>query len=96
MPPSTFWVTSGGSLLFTSSIFWDVRDLGDPHKADLVLVLTPLAFELDAYRQVLMNKIAPDMFHLTVIGLLAGAFIFMMVILMRRNRQFFCTKGVTA
>ena len=83
-------------LLFTSGIFWDVRDLGDPHKTDLVLALNPLAFVLDAYRQVLMNNVAPDMFHLTVIGLAAGVLIFMMVLVMRRSSQFLALRALTA
>ena len=70
--------------------------MGDRHKTDIVLVLNPLAFELDAYRQVLMNNIAPDMFHLTVIGLTAGALVFMVVIVMRRNSQFLALRAFIA
>ena len=49
-------------LLFTLGIFWDVHGLDDPQKTEIVLVLNPLAFILDAYRQVLMYQTSPDAF----------------------------------
>ena len=83
-------------LLFTSGIFWDVRDLGDPHKTDLVLALNPLAFMLDAYRQVLMYQSMPDLAHLSLIGLGFGALLLIMINVMRRHSQYLALKALTA
>ena len=82
-------------LMFTSGIFWDPRDLGDPHKTELILAFNPLAFILDAYRQILMYDTAPDMAHLAAIGLGFGAVILAMVLLMRRGSQFLALRALT-
>jgi lipopolysaccharide transport system permease protein len=55
-------------LMFTSGIFWDVRTLPDPEMAAIVLAYNPLAFLLDAYRQVLMTGVQPDVYHLAVLA----------------------------
>ena len=83
-------------LMFTSGVFWDARDLGDPHKTELILSLNPLAFMLDAYRQILMYGIAPNMIQLTAIGAGCGAILFVMVIVMRRGSQFLALKALTS
>lgn len=83
-------------LMFTSGIFWDVRGLGDPQKTELLLALNPLAFILDAYRQVLMYNTPPDMFHLLSIGAGFGALVCVMVLLMRRGSQYLALKALTA
>ena len=83
-------------LLFTSGIFWDVRNLGDPHKTEMVLALNPLAFLLDAYRQVLMYQQAPDLVHLTYIGLGFGAVALVMIGVMRRTSQYLALKAITS
>lgn len=83
-------------LLFTSGIFWDVRDLGDPAKTDLILALNPLAFMLDAYRQVLMYQSVPDFFHLLQIGLVSGIVIWVMGRFIRRSSQFLALKVLTS
>jgi lipopolysaccharide transport system permease protein len=83
-------------LLFTSGIFWDVRDLGDPAKTDLVLALNPLAFMLDAYRQILMYQSVPDLFHLLQIGLVSCVVVVMMGRLIRRSSQFLALKVLTS
>lgn len=79
-------------LLFTSGIFWDVRDLGDPHKTELVLALNPLAFMLDAYRQILMYANAPDWFHLAIVALGSITLTLLMVWYIRRYSQFLSLK----
>ena len=83
-------------LMFTSGVFWNVRDLGDPQKTEMILALNPLAFVLDAYRQVLMYETVPDMVHMGIIGTVSGAIICAMVLLMRRNSQFLALKALTA
>lgn len=82
-------------LLFTSGIFWDVRALGDPEKTELILTLNPLAFILDAHRQILMHQTSPDVANLCAIGLGAVVIIAAMVALMRRTSQFLALKVLT-
>lgn len=82
-------------LMFTSGIFWDVRALDDPHMTELVLAFNPLAFILDAYRQVLMYGAAPDWVHLGLIGLGSVALLACMVSVMRRNSQFLALKALS-
>ncbi len=82
-------------LMFTSGIFWDVRALSDPAKVDLLLSVNPLAFILDAYRQVLMYSTAPDMLHLISVGAGFGALLCLAVLMMRRAGQFLALKALT-
>lgn len=83
-------------LMFTSGIFWDVRALGDPAKTDLLLNVNPLAFVLDAYRQITMYDTAPDMLHLALIGVGFGAMVCAMVLVMRGGSQYLALKAITA
>ncbi len=83
-------------LMFTSGIFWDVRALGDPAKSELLLSLNPLAFILDAYRQILMYATPPDMLHLLSVGAGFGALLCLAVLLMRRGGQFLALKALTS
>ncbi|HDY83838.1 MAG TPA: ABC transporter [Halieaceae bacterium] len=83
-------------LLFTSGIFWDVRDLGDPAKTELILALNPLAFILDAYRQILMFQAPPDTAHLLQIGVVSCVVIMVMVRVMRKGSQYLALKVLTA
>ena len=82
-------------LMFTSGIFWDVHRL-DPHKAAAVMNANPIAFIVDAYRQIMMHNTAPDMLHLLTIGAGFGALLCLMVLLMRRGSQFLALKALTA
>jgi len=83
-------------LMFTSGIFWDVRELADPAKTDMILNVNPLAFILDAYRQITMYDTPPDMIHLALIGVGFGAMICVMVLLMRGSSQYLALKAITA
>jgi lipopolysaccharide transport system permease protein len=83
-------------LLFTSGIFWDVHALGDPHKTELILAINPLAFILDAYRQILMFQVPPDGGHLLQVGLASGLVILVMVRIMRKSSRFLALKVLTA
>ena len=82
-------------LLFTSGIFWDVRDLGSEEKTQFMLAVNPLAFMLDAHRQILMYDTAPAAGHLFVIGLAASVLIVAMLALMRRYNHFLALKVIT-
>jgi lipopolysaccharide transport system permease protein len=83
-------------LLFMSGIFWDVRTLGDPAKTELLLNVNPLAFILDAFRQIMMYDTPPDMAHVLAIGVGFGAMVCVMVLLMRRGSQYLALKALTA
>ncbi len=82
-------------LLFTSGVFWDVRELGDPQKTEMVLALNPLAFMLDAYRQILMHATAPDWAHLLQIAVGAIVVLAIMLILMRRFSQYLALRALS-
>ena len=83
-------------LLFMSGIFWDVRTLGDPYKTELVLNLNPLAFILDAFRQIMMYNTPPDMMHLAAIGAGFAAMLCVMVLIMRGGSPFLALRALTA
>lgn len=83
-------------LMFTSGIFWDVRDLGDPSKTEMVLALNPVAFILDAYRQVLMHNLAPDLIHLSIIGIVSATTIVGVTRMMRNASQYLALKALTS
>jgi lipopolysaccharide transport system permease protein len=82
-------------MMFTSGIFWDVRDLGDPEKTQLVLALNPLAFMLDGYRQVLMYQTAPDLGHLVLIGVGFGALLLLMFKVLHKYNHYLALKALT-
>lgn len=82
-------------LLFTSGVFWDVRDLGDPYKTEMVLAVNPLAFMLDAYRQVLLHATAPDWLHLLQIAAGSIVVLAIMVILMQRFSQYLALRALS-
>lgn len=55
-------------LLFSSGIFWDVNLIADIELRMSVLTYNPLAFLIDGYRQVLMNRTVYDIDHLCLLG----------------------------
>lgn len=74
-------------LLFVSGIFWDPRDLADPVTTEWILALNPLAFLIDAYRQVLMAGVPPDAGHLVIVALFSLLLAGGMLLLMRTQEQ---------
>ncbi|EAR07908.1 ABC transporter permease [Reinekea blandensis] len=66
------------ALLFVSGVFWDVRALPDPRMTELMLIYNPFAFMLDAHRQVLMYRTAPDW---TQLGYIAGGAALLLLIM---------------
>jgi len=83
-------------LMFTSGIFWDVRALADPSMINLILVLNPMAFILDAYRQVLMENVAPDIIHLTIVAIVSALLVWVMNWLLNRSSKWLALKALTA
>ena len=79
-------------LLFTSGIFFDVHDIPNKEKAATLLAVNPLAFMIDAHRQVLMNYAAPDGAHLFMVGLGSLAVIAASILYMRRFNHYLALK----
>lgn len=82
-------------LLFTSGIFWDVRDIGDPEKIEAFMTVNPMAYVLDAHRQILMYGKSPGLGHLLEVGLGSVLVIAGMLHLMNRNSQMLALKVLT-
>lgn len=82
-------------LMFTSGVFWDVRDLGSEAKTQLLLMINPLAFMLDAHRQILIHNTAPAAWHLMIIGLVALVGVALMIALMRRYNHYLALKVIS-
>ena len=83
-------------LLFTSGVFWDVRTLPNAEMAQLILDVNPIAFLLDAYRGVLMQGRAPDLFHLAILGTISVSIILAMASLIRRKSQLLSLKALNS
>ena len=74
-------------LLFTSGIFWDIRAIGDEQHTQLMLAINPMAFMLDAHREILMYQRAPDLLQLAYLALGAAVLIAIMVVRMRQKSR---------
>jgi lipopolysaccharide transport system permease protein len=57
-------------MLFLSGIFWDINELESPIREN-VMLFNPLAFLIDAYRQILLHQSQPDWLHLALIFLVS-------------------------
>ena len=55
-------------LMFASGIFWDINDIQDAYWRDMMLMINPLAFLIDAYRKILMYNEPLNLYHLSYIG----------------------------
>ncbi|MEM1145857.1 MAG: ABC transporter permease [Pseudomonadota bacterium] len=82
-------------LLFTSGVFFDPRSL-EPAAMELLLLFNPMAFLVDAYRQVLMVGTAPDLVHLAALGLGGGAGVALTLAVLRRGSRYLALKAITA
>lgn len=83
-------------LMFTSGIFWDVRALGNPKLTDSILTYNPMAFILDALRQVLMYKSAPDLVGLVSIFFVFVLVLVVMIFMIQKNSKLLALKSITA
>jgi lipopolysaccharide transport system permease protein len=83
-------------LMFTSGIFWDVRALPDVQMRDIVLTYNPLAYLLDAYRQVLMYQSRPDLVQLTQTGTFFVVVIIITAKFMNKRSQELALKALSA
>ncbi len=82
-------------LMFTSGIFWDPRGIENPQKVELLFTLNPLAFIIDAHRQVMIHHAAPDLTHLLAIGVVSIGVIYCALWFMRRFSQYLALKVLT-
>lgn len=82
-------------LIFTSGIFWDVRELS-PELAKAVLTLNPIAFLLDAYRQVLMYDSTPDTNWLIILGITSLVITLAALVCMNKLSRNIALKALTA
>jgi len=83
-------------LLFTSGIFWDIRNIGSPEKTELLLALNPVAFMLDAHRQILLHETPPDATHLMLIALGSVLLSFAVAGIMRKQSQYLALRVLTS
>lgn len=83
-------------LMFTSGIFWDVRGLQDTQMTEVILTVNPLAFLLDAYRQVLMYGQAPEVPLLVMVGLGSGLMVVVMLYVLHTWSKLLALKALTA
>lgn len=83
-------------LMFVSGVFWDVREISDSSKVDFILAINPIAFLIDAYRQVLLHGTAPDFNHLLGIAIVFGLFLYSTVKAMQRFNQYIALKVLTS
>lgn len=83
-------------LMFTSGVFWDARSLASAQMTEAILTYNPIAFVLDAYRQVLMYHHAPDPELLLANFALFSVVLALAVRFMRSNSQSLALKALTA
>ena len=63
-------------LMFSSGVFWDINKIADPGIQQLIFNYNPIAFLLDAYRQILMYQSQPDLMQL---GIIAGVSLVLLI-----------------
>lgn len=80
-------------LMFTSGIFFDVRQIPDESIQDLILTYNPLAFLIDGYRLIFLSDTAPQLSHLLWLSsvLLAISIVTQLVFF---STQYFVTRKV--
>lgn len=75
-------------LMFTSGVFWDINKISSVRLRDMVMTWNPIAFLLDAYRQVLMFGSEYDLSHLAALaGWICTGVILMHLILHKFSKQ---------
>ena len=82
-------------LMFASGIFWDVRSFASAETQRLLLTYNPLAFLLDAYRQVLMYSAVPDLHHLAWIGVISLLALFLVHMIFNSLSQLIARKVIS-
>ena len=83
-------------LMFCSGVFWNVRELVTEQMSDLVMRYNPMAYVLDAYREILMFGRAPNLLQLTVLALFFAAALWLTVRYMRHQSQALALRAITS
>jgi len=71
-------------LMFMSGVFWDPNELANIQSMDLLMLVNPVAFLLNGYRQVLLWQVQPDLHHLMGLGLVLSLTIALLAVFMQR------------
>ena len=61
----------------------------------MVFALNPVAFLVDAYRQILMVGVAPDALHLVILGLASAAASYLLLLVLRRHSRYLALRAIT-
>jgi len=83
-------------LMFSSGIFWDLTRIEDPVKRELLVTWNPLAYLLDAYRDVLIRGEMYDMQHLLVLGGVFSVGIFLVHVFYHYKGQAIASRVINA
>jgi len=83
-------------LMFSSGIFWDLTRIADPVKRDLLVTWNPLAYLLDAYRDVLIRGEMYDLQHLFVLATVFSSGIFLAHLFYRYKGQAIASRVINS
>ena len=83
-------------LLFSSGVFWDVSMIADPVMRELLMTYNPLAFLIDAYRQVLMKGTLYDLNHLAVLGIVVLIVLLVMHVVLHKASKIIAAKLINS
>ncbi len=83
-------------LLFSSGIFWDITMIADPVMSDLLMTYNPLAFLIDAYRQILMKNVLYDLNHLFILGSVVLSVLFVMHVVLHKTSKIIAAKLINS
>lgn len=83
-------------LMFASGIFWDVNAISDPVIRELFLIYNPVAFMIDAYRQVLMGNDVFDLMHLSILAAVVALGLFFAHTLLRKTSRVIASQVLSA
>lgn len=83
-------------LMFSSGIFWDVNTISDPAIRDLVFTYNPVAFLVDAYRKVLMERSLYDLEHLLTLGVCVLIALFAMHAVLHKTSKIIAARVINS
>ncbi len=81
-------------LLFASGIFWDINSIANVDMRDSVLTWNPIAFLIDAYRQVLMYGSVYDLGRLAWLAAVVCVGLLIMHMVLHKNSKLIAEKVV--
>ncbi|MEY8211563.1 MAG: ABC transporter permease [Colwellia sp.] len=83
-------------LMFASGIFWDINTIANPELREYILLYNPLAFLIDAYRQVLINQAMYELSHLSLLAFLLSIFVLFGHILLQKFDSYITVKVISS